>query len=79
MDHELVRGEKGCDWGMKYKSLVGRGRLEIVNEDTERKRGLDTLMHHYSGRSEFSYDIKILSITTVLKMTVIEITGKKKI
>jgi uncharacterized protein len=79
VDHELVRGDKSCDWGMKYKSVVGRGSLEIVDDEAEKKTGLDALMHHYSGKSDFIYDNKILSITKVLKITVTNITGKKKI
>lgn len=26
IDHEIVRGENSCDWGMKYRSVVGRGK-----------------------------------------------------
>jgi nitroimidazol reductase NimA-like FMN-containing flavoprotein (pyridoxamine 5'-phosphate oxidase superfamily) len=79
VDHELVHGEKGCSWGMKYKSVVGQGRLEIVSDEKEKKNGLDLLMRHYSGKSGFSYDPKVFSATTVLKMVVTEITGKKKV
>lgn len=77
--HELVRGEKDCDWGMKYQSLVGFGSIEIVNDAAEKKKGLDLLMQHYSGRTDFTYDTKIFNVTTVLKMTLTEITGKKKV
>ena len=76
--HELVTGERGCDWGMKYSSVVARGRVEFVDDPDEKKKGLDLLMRHYSGRSGFSYDSKVFEMTTVLKMTAREITGKRK-
>jgi nitroimidazol reductase NimA-like FMN-containing flavoprotein (pyridoxamine 5'-phosphate oxidase superfamily) len=76
--HELVTGERGCDWGMKYSSVVARGRLEFVDTPDEKKKGLDLLMKQYSGRSGFSYDSKVFEMTTVLKMTAREITGKRK-
>ena len=76
--HELVTGEKGCDWGMKYRSVVGKGTVEIVENMAERKMGLDLLMKHYSGRSGFSYDERVFQATEVLKMTITEMTGKKK-
>jgi nitroimidazol reductase NimA-like FMN-containing flavoprotein (pyridoxamine 5'-phosphate oxidase superfamily) len=79
VDHDLVRSEKDCDWGMKYKSVVGRGRLEVVFKEREKKKGLDLLMQHYSDKFDFGYDCKAVSETTVLKMVVTEITGKKKI
>lgn len=76
--HELVRGEKDCDWSMKYRSVAGAGAIEIVDNPAEKKKGLDLLMNHYSGRTEFSYNEALFARTTILKLTVTSITGKKK-
>jgi len=78
VDHLLVTGEKGCDWGMQYKSVVGSGNLEQVRDTAEKKKALDLLMLHHSGRSGFDYDEKICTMTLVLKMVITDITGKKK-
>jgi uncharacterized protein len=77
-DHLLFNGEKGCDWGMKYSSVVGYGRISILQNNEERKRGLDSIMSHYSDRSDFTYDTKVLSKTAVLRLDIEEMTGKKK-
>jgi nitroimidazol reductase NimA-like FMN-containing flavoprotein (pyridoxamine 5'-phosphate oxidase superfamily) len=76
--HELVRGEKDCDWSMKYRSVAGNGSIAFVEETAEKKRGLDLLMNHYSGRTEFSYDEALFARTVILKLTVSSISGKKK-
>ena len=76
--HELETGEHGCDWGMKYESVVARGHLEFGESIDEKKKGLDLLMHHYSGREGFSYDPRVFDMTVVLKMKVSSITGKRK-
>ncbi len=78
IDHELVRSENTCDWGMRYRSIIGIGLLESVTDDEERKKGLDCLMDHYGLSAEKKYDEKALSLTEVLKLTVTEMTGKKK-
>ena len=78
-DHELVQGKADCDWGMKYKSVAGKGLISIERDPAEKKKGLDLIMNHYSGRTDFAYDEKVFSFTHILKMTVTEITGKKKI
>jgi len=78
-DHELVQGKADCEWGMKYKSVAGRGSISIVHDPVEKKKGLDLIMNHYSGHTEFAYDEKVFSVTHILKITVSEITGKKKI
>ena len=76
--HELVRGETGCDWGMKYRSIVGEGRVSLVSDAAERLRALDLMMAHYSGQTGFKYDEKVLSVTVILKMELAAISGKQK-
>ena len=77
-DHHLYTGEKDCDWGMNYSSVVGYGRITIVSEREEKKKGLDCIMAHYSGRKEFDYDEKVFNRTAVLRLDIEEITGKQK-
>jgi hypothetical protein len=78
-DHELYEGENGCDWGMKYSSVVGYGRISVVEGREARIAGLDCLMSHYSDRSDFTYDERIFGNTTLLKLEIEEMTGKRKI
>lgn len=77
-DHELYEGEHGCDWGMKYSSVVGYGRISVLNEREAKIAGLDCIMSHYSGRSGFTYDERNLGNTTLLKLEIEEIKGKRK-
>jgi nitroimidazol reductase NimA-like FMN-containing flavoprotein (pyridoxamine 5'-phosphate oxidase superfamily) len=76
-DHQIYKGEKGCDWGMKYSSVVGYGSISIVTEPNEKKAGLNCIMSHYGGKSEFTYDEKVLARTTILSLEIKEMTGKK--
>ena len=76
-DHILYTGEKGCDWGMKYNSVVGYGNISIAGDSGIRKAGLDCIMKHYGGDKNYSYDDKVLSRTTILKLDILEMTGKK--
>ncbi|HUX96931.1 MAG TPA: pyridoxamine 5'-phosphate oxidase family protein [Bacteroidales bacterium] len=77
-DHSLYSGKKGCDWGMKYSSILGYGRISIISDKTEKNMGLDFIMAHYSAKNDFSYDEKIMDATTVLRLDIEEITGKQK-
>lgn len=76
--HAIYKGEKGCDWGMKYSSVVGYGKISIVDEGAERIAGLGHIMNHYGGSGIHSYDDKVLSETTVLRLDISEMKGKKK-
>ena len=76
--HEMVAGETECKWGMKYKSIVGTGIFEIIENNADKITGLNTLMKHYTKKTEFKYEEKMLQATTILRITVTEITGKEK-
>jgi nitroimidazol reductase NimA-like FMN-containing flavoprotein (pyridoxamine 5'-phosphate oxidase superfamily) len=77
-DHEIVEAANACDWGMKYRSIVGIGLLESVAEENEKKKGLDCIMDHYRFNGKKEYDEKALNMTEVLRLNVTEFTGKKK-
>lgn len=79
LDHELVGGPTGCDWSMKYRSVVIDGVVETVDDPVERKKGLDLLMFHYSGRSGFMYDPAEMTATVILRLKAQSISGKKKV
>jgi nitroimidazol reductase NimA-like FMN-containing flavoprotein (pyridoxamine 5'-phosphate oxidase superfamily) len=77
-DHELYEGEKGCDWGMKFRSVVGYGDVYILKDNEEKIRGLDFIMAHYSERSDFQYDKRMIEKTSVIRLDITEMTGKKR-
>ena len=78
-DHELYEGENGCDWGMKYSSIVGYGKISVIEERESKINGLDCIMSHYSQRKEFTYDERVLGNTTILRLDIEEMTGKRKL
>jgi nitroimidazol reductase NimA-like FMN-containing flavoprotein (pyridoxamine 5'-phosphate oxidase superfamily) len=76
--HELVRGPAACHWGMKYRSVVGYGRLSAVTEPAERQLGLQALMRQYGGQALTAFDPAVLGKTMVLRLRVDSLTGKQK-
>jgi uncharacterized protein len=83
IDHQLYvkpanDGRKGCNWGMNYRSVVGYGNISIITDKEAKKTGLDCIMKHYGNENEYFYDEKALANTTVLRLDIKEITGKKK-
>jgi nitroimidazol reductase NimA-like FMN-containing flavoprotein (pyridoxamine 5'-phosphate oxidase superfamily) len=76
--HELVTGPAPCDYGMKYASLVGYGKLRELVDEVERLRSLDILLRHYGWRGEASPDNKSMHSTCVLDLQVEELCGKRR-
>ncbi len=76
-DHELIAGTEACDFGMRYSSIIGWGKIFILTGDEEKREGFNSIMQHYSGKSGFSYIPEQFDKTTVLRLDILSMTGKK--
>ena len=76
LDHEVIQGDKPCKWSMKYRSVIGFGKASFVEDLEEKRRGLDAIMHHYSGRS-LEYMERAIESTCIIKVEIESMTGKK--
>ncbi len=72
----LVTGPMACDWGMKYESVMGTGRIEILTDPAERRAGLDCMMAQYGQRSP-AYRPEHVGKVLVLRLTIEEMTAKR--
>ena len=76
MPGDLVRGEKACAWGMKYKSVIGFGQAYFIEEAREKRKALDILMKKYSGRDSFEY-ADALDKVCVIGVRIETLSGKE--
>jgi uncharacterized protein len=44
--NRLVRSEKPCSWGMRYRSVIGSGRAAILETPDKKRHGLGCIMRH---------------------------------
>jgi nitroimidazol reductase NimA-like FMN-containing flavoprotein (pyridoxamine 5'-phosphate oxidase superfamily) len=77
-DHKLYVGEKGCDWGMNFSSVVGYGNISIITDNDKKTDGLNAIMLHYGAPGGITYSGNVIKRTTILRLDISEITGKKK-
>lgn len=75
--HELTAGKTACSYSYLYQSVMGRGRIEILQELSEKAHGLDLVMEHYTAKKEWKYPEPMLRQMAVLKLTVTEWSGKE--
>lgn len=75
--HELVTGEMGCDFSYLYQSIMGTGALTILHDKEEKLFAMRKIMEHYTNQTQWEFNEKILSATTVLKLSVETLSGKE--
>jgi nitroimidazol reductase NimA-like FMN-containing flavoprotein (pyridoxamine 5'-phosphate oxidase superfamily) len=57
--------------------LIGYGRVEVVTDREEKRRGLDIIMAHHGKTDANAYDEKQLTALVVLKLTIESVVGKQ--
>lgn len=60
--------EVACSYGMKYKSVLIRGKVEFIDELDEKARVMNIVMRHYVNRDDFKYSIPALKNVKVMRI-----------
>jgi nitroimidazol reductase NimA-like FMN-containing flavoprotein (pyridoxamine 5'-phosphate oxidase superfamily) len=74
-DLELVRADKSCDWGQRFKCVLAFGVARLLEDPAEKRKALDIIMAHYGGQGG-DYEDSKLKITAVIAVKLTEMTGK---
>ncbi|WP_299976186.1 pyridoxamine 5'-phosphate oxidase family protein [Desulfobacula sp.] len=72
----LKKAKLACDWGVEYKSVIGSGKAQLLEDSNEKKKALNIIMSQYSDRT-FEYPDDTLEKTLVIKVVIDEMTGKQ--
>ena len=76
-DLDPFEGEKPCQYGLAYSSVMGRGIATIVEDVEEKKKAMSVLMKTQTGK-DFSFEDRLVSIVSVIRIDVLEYTAKKR-
>ncbi len=74
--HHLVKGDNACNWGMEYSSIIGFGEVEFIEDIDKKTKALNNIMNQYSNK-KWEYETSMLNKTTVFKVNITEMVGKK--
>ena len=75
-EHNFILYEERMSCTMGFASVIGHGTIEIVS-DEDKYEALKILMRQYHAE-DFKFDTRMMSVTTVLKMTVTDMIGKRR-
>ncbi len=75
-DHALIRDERPCGWGFRYRSVIGEGMVAFVTDEAEKRRGLDAIMRQHGGEGGHYGDAS-LAATMLLRIDITSLSGKQ--
>ena len=76
IDQELVKGKKACNCSMKYRSVIGFGRAELIDDIESKCRALNIIMQNYF-EGLFRYPEESIENIVIIKVEIESMTGKK--
>ena len=76
-DRIPFEGDKPCQYGLVYSSVMGQGTAHIVEDVEEKKRAMAILMKTQT-RKDFEFDDRLVSIVAVIRIDAAEYTAKHR-
>ena len=79
MDCDWVpfEGEKPCQYGLGYSSIMGCGTAQVVEDVEEKIKAMSALMKTQTGK-DFSFNERLVSIVAVTRIDVAEYSAKHR-
>ena len=76
IDCKIKSDRKPCEWGMEYKSVIGYGKAEFIEDFESKREALTTIMAGYSDKS-YDFTETETKTVTVFKVRISHMTGKQ--
>lgn len=76
--YKLLEGEEACDFSACFQSVIGSGTLHIVENEEEKRRGLNTIMKQTTQKAEWAYKDEMVETVAVFRLDVDTMSCKAK-
>jgi hypothetical protein len=77
LDFDIKEADSPCEFSAKYKSVIGLGEAEFITNPQKKREALNIIMDHYTGKREYKFNEEMLKKTIIIKVDILELTGKK--
>ena len=71
-------GKMACQYGMTYECIMGRGLVSLIDDFEQKNHALKVIMKTQTGRDDFEFDERMVSIVSIMRIDVDEFTAKRR-
>ena len=75
-NYKLLEGKKACDFSAKYQSVIGNGKIKIIQDIEDKKKALDIIMKNITGQSNLEYNPRMVENVAIYKLIANKISCK---
>lgn len=76
IDTKVIPSAHGCNWTMRYQSVIGFGEVEFIEDLEGKRKALQIIMQQYGDDLKMVENAELSGIT-LFKLVVSTMTGKK--
>ncbi len=76
-NYELRQAVDACGYTAGFHSIIGTGKVSLVETIEEKIHGLKQIMFHNTGKTEWTFLPKVLEQVSVFKLEVSELSCKE--
>ena len=77
-NYSLLEGEEACDFSATFQSVIGTGKLSLVEDYSEKIKGLNAIMKQTTSKNEWHYSNEMLEAVAVFRLDVVKLSCKAK-
>ena len=74
---DIIKNDVACNWSAKYRSVMGSGTIEIIEDPESKKEPMNIIMRKYGASGDLNYDEASFSRMIILKLIITSVTGKQ--
>ncbi len=75
--YKLSSSDIACECTSSYQSVIGTGTVSIIEERKEKEFALNRVMHHSTGKEDWTFNEKMFHSVCVFKLEVEKLSCKE--
>lgn len=75
-NYQLTEADIACNFSARFQSIIGNGIISLIEDPEEKKKGLNQIMLHNSGRGNWEFSEQMLRAVAVFKIDVTQLSCK---
>ena len=77
-NYTLLEGAEACDYSATFQSVIGIGKLSLVEDNAEKISGLNAIMKQTTSKANWDYSDEMLDVVAVFRLDVEKLSCKAK-
>jgi len=77
-NYKLLEGEEACEYSATFQSVIGQGKLSLIDDKAGKVKGLNTIMKQTTSKEEWHYSEEMLEAVAVFRLEVERLSCKAK-